>query len=103
MLTERREAIFIKSLFVEMMELWARAEPPARLIPESVLVERLREYCRWRLEEALKSLWSDSEPLADCLEEILLLATGEEVVINYWPPALEEVLLRINEPLASCT
>jgi hypothetical protein len=99
MLTERR-AIFIKSLFVEMMELWARAEPPARLIPESVVAERLREYCRWRLEEALESLWSDSEPLADCLEEILLLAAGEEVVINWRPPALEEMFSRLTEPLA---
>jgi hypothetical protein len=102
MLSERREAIWIKSLFVEMMELWARAEPPARLIPESVVVQRQRQYFRWRLEEALEVLWVDSEPLAEVLEEILLLVNGAEVIINWVPPALAETLLRINEPLTSC-
>ena len=100
MLTERREAIWIKSLFVEMMELWARAEPPARLIPESVVVQRQRQYFRWRLKEALEVLWADNELLAEVLEEILLIATGEDVIINWRPLSLEEARARIGEPLA---
>jgi hypothetical protein len=103
MLKDRRFQIFARSLFVEKMQLWALAAQPAHRIPESVVAERQREYFRWRLEEALEWLGLDSEPLADCLEEILLLATGEEEIINWTPPALSETLSRITERLASYT
>ena len=103
MLSERRYQIFVKSLFVEMMELWALARQPAHRIPESIVAERQREYFRWRLEEALEWLCFDSEPFAELLEEILLVATGEEKIINWRPPALEETLSRISEPLTFCT
>jgi hypothetical protein len=85
-----------------MMELWALARQPARLIPEAIVAERLREYCRWKLSEAQEVLWVDSEPLAEVLEEILLLVNGAEEIINWRPPALEETLSRINEPLTFC-
>ena len=103
MLSERRYQIFVKSLFVEMMELWALARQPAHRSPESIVAERQREYFRWRLEEALEWLCFDSEPFAELLEEILLVATGEEKIINWRPPALEETLSRISEPLTFCT
>ena len=103
MLSERRYQIFVKSLFVEMMELWALARQPASRIPTAVVAERQRAYFRWRLEEALEWLGFDSRPLAEVLEEILLIATGEEEIINWRPPALEEVLSRLTEPLASYT
>jgi hypothetical protein len=101
MLTERRFQIFAKALFIEMMELWVRAEQPAHRIPAAIVAGRLQEYCRWRLSEALEWLWVDSEPLGEVLEEILMMATGQEKIINWTPPALEEMLLRIGKPLAS--
>jgi hypothetical protein len=100
MLSERRFQIFAKGLFTEIMELWARAEPPARLIPTAIVARRLAEYFYWRFSEALERLWFDSEPLADCLEEILLIATGEEMIINWRPPAIVEMLSQLSEPLA---
>jgi hypothetical protein len=103
MLTERRYQIFVKSLFIETMELWTSARQPASRIPTEIVAERLREYFRWRLCEALESLWFDSEPLRDVLDEILLVASGQEQIINWTPPALAEVRTRITEPLASYT
>ena len=103
MLTERRFQIFARSLFIEMMELWGLARQPAHRIPEAIVAQRQQAYFRWRLEEAVVGLSADSEPLADCLEEILLLATGEEEIINWTPPALSETLSRITERLASYT
>jgi hypothetical protein len=99
MLTERRETIFVKSLFVEMMELWALARQPAHRIPEAIVASRQREYFRWRLKEGLESLWFDSEPLREVLEEILLIADGTDPIVNWAPPTLKETLSRINEPL----
>jgi hypothetical protein len=101
MLSERREAVAVKAQFVEMMELWALARQPAHRIPTEIVAQRQREYCRWRLAEAVESLRADSEKLADVLEEILLLASGEEQIINWTPPALTETLSRITEPLTS--
>jgi hypothetical protein len=100
MLKDRRFQIFARSLFVEMMQLWALARQPAHRIPESIVAQRQREYFHWRLEEALEWLWVDSEPLGEVLEEILLVATGEEEIINWRPPALTETVSRITEPLA---
>ena len=101
MLTERRFQLFAKALFIEVMQLWAFARQPAHRIPAAIVAGRLQEYCRWRLSEALERLGFDSEPLGQVLEEILLLATGEEEIINWRPPALEEMRVRITEPLAS--
>jgi hypothetical protein len=101
MLSERRFQLFANSLFVEMMELWALARQPAHRIPEAVVAQRLGAYCRWRLEDAVERLWCDSEPLAEVLEELLLVATGQEEIINWQPPALTETLSRITGPLAS--
>jgi hypothetical protein len=67
---------------------------------KAVIAERARKYFRWRLEEALAGLCASSEPLAEVLAEILLLAAGEEEIINWRPPAIEEMLQRIGEPLA---
>jgi hypothetical protein len=85
------------------MELWALARQPPHRIPEAIVARRQREYCRWRLEEALEWLCFDSEPLAEVLEEILLLATGEEEIINWRPPAIEDMLGRLTQPLRSHT
>ena len=100
MLTERREAIATKALWVEILELWGLARQPAHRIPEAIVVQRQRQYFRWRLKEALEVLWADNELLAEVLEEILLIATGEDVIINWRPLSLEEARARIGEPLA---
>jgi hypothetical protein len=101
MLTERREAIATKALWVEILELWGLARQPAHRIPAEVVRERQQAYFRWRLEEAITKLSADGELLAEVLEEILLIATGQEKIVNWRPPALEEMLLRIGKPLAS--
>jgi len=103
MLSDRRLLIAVRAEVIEMLQLWAFAQQPAHRIPESIVAERQREYFRWRLEEALEWLCFDSEPFAELLEEILLVATGEEKIINWRPPALEETLSRISEPLTFCT
>ena len=82
-----------------MLQLWAFAQQPAHRIPESIVAERVRAYFHWRLEETLECLCFDSEPLADVLEEILLIAAGEDEIINWRPPTLAETLSRIGEPL----
>jgi hypothetical protein len=99
MLSERREAIWTKALVIEILELWGLARQPAHRIPTAVVAEQQRKYFRWRLEEAVEWLYFDSEPLAEVLEEILLLVTGEEEIVKWTPPALEETLSRITEPL----
>ena len=101
MLSEHREAIWARALWVEILELWALARQPAHRIPSTIVRERQLEYFRWRLEEAITKLSADGELLAEVLEEILLIATGQEKIVNWRPPALEEMLLRIGKPLAS--
>ena len=46
-------------------------------------------------------LSGDSSKLAEVLIEILELIVGESEIEGWRPPALEEVLSRITEPLAS--
>jgi hypothetical protein len=70
---------------------------------EAVIAERFRRYFRWRLEEALEVLGSDSSALAEVLNEMFALLIGEDGVEGWRPPALEEVLSRIREPLTSYT
>ena len=67
----------------------------------SEIAERARGYFRWRLEEAIGDLTGDSSALAEVLNEICALVIGQEEIENWRPPALEEMLLRIAEPLAS--
>jgi hypothetical protein len=100
MLTERREAVLVQSLWIERLVFWDLARQPAHRIPTAVVAERQRAYFRRRLEEAVETLPGDSEPLAEVLEEILLIATGEDVIINWRPLSLEEARARIGEPLA---
>jgi hypothetical protein len=99
MLTERRFQIFARSLFIEMMELWGLARQPAHRIPEAIVAQRQQAYFRWRLEEAVVGLSADSEPLAEVLEEIFLIAIGEKEIINWRPPAIEAMLSKLTEPL----
>jgi hypothetical protein len=99
MLTERREAVWVQSLWVERLVLWGLARQPAHRIPEAIVAERQRKYFQWRLKEAIEELWADSELLAEVLEEILLIATGEDEIVGGRPPALEEMLSRLAEPL----
>jgi hypothetical protein len=103
MLSERRFRIFAKALFIEMLQLWGIAKQPPHRIPEAIVAQRQREYYRYRLSEAIARLGEDKGLLAEVLEEILLIATGEDEVVGWRPPAVEETLSRLREPLSSCT
>jgi hypothetical protein len=56
-----------------------------------------REYFRWRFEEALEVLPTDSQALAEVLNEMFALIIGEDEVEGWRPPALAGVLSRITE------
>jgi hypothetical protein len=103
MLSEHREAIWARALWVEILELWALARQPAHRIPSTIVRERQLEYFRWRLEEAITKLSVDGELLAGVLEEILLIAIGEDTIVNWQPPSIDETLIRIGEPLTPRT
>jgi hypothetical protein len=98
MLKDRKLRIAWRAYLAEL-EVMQRLERPS----EAVIAERFRGYFRWRLEEALDSLWFDSELLAEVLEEIFLIATDDDEIINWRPPALEDMISRIGEPLGSAT
>jgi hypothetical protein len=68
---------------------------------EAVIAERFRKYFRWRFEEALEVLSSDSSALAEVLNEMFALLIGEDELEGWRPPALAETLSRIMEPLTS--
>ena len=100
MLTERREAIATKALVIEILELWGssaaagapdtgsdRCPTTTGIFPVAVR----RSSCR--------ALRADSEPLAEVLEEIFLIAIGEKEIINWRPPAIEAMLSKLTEPL----
>jgi len=73
-------------------------------IPTAIVAERQRGYFQWRLEEAVAELSEgSSELLAEVLEEIFLVADGTDTIINWQPPALEDMISRIGEPLGSAT
>jgi len=59
----------------------------------------VREYFRWRLEEALEVLPTDSAKLAEVLNEMFALLVGEEEIKGWRAPALEDVHSRIGESL----
>ena len=65
---------------------------------EAVIAERFRRYFRWRLEEALEVLGSDSSALAEVLNEMFALVIGEEEVEGWQPVALEDARARIGDP-----
>jgi hypothetical protein len=69
-------------------------------LSEAEIEKRMQGYFRWRFEEALAGLCASSEPLAEVLEEILLIADGTDPIINWRPPAIEEMLARLTQPLA---
>jgi hypothetical protein len=85
------------------MELWALARQPAHRIPTAIVAARQQEYFKWRLAEAIAGLCADAELLGEVLEEILLIATGEDKIVGWRPPELEEMLLKIGEPLSLIT
>ena len=61
----------------------------------------VREYFRRRLEESSAVLSNDSSRLAEALIEILELIAGESEIVGWRPPALEQTLSRLTEPLTS--
>jgi hypothetical protein len=67
---------------------------------QAEIAERARGYFRWRFKEAVEVLPADSAKLAEVLSEMIALVIGEEEVEGWQPPALEEVLRRLTEPLA---
>jgi hypothetical protein len=98
MLKDRRIKIAWRAHLAELGVI-QRFERPS----ETEVADRCRRYFRWRLAEAVEFLSTDSEKLAEILNEILALVIGEDEVENWTPPALEETLSRITEPLASYT
>jgi hypothetical protein len=70
---------------------------------EAEIAGRARRYFRWRFKEALEVLPADSAKLAEVLSELCALLVGVEEVEGWQPPALEQTLSRISEPLTSCT
>jgi len=98
MLSERRFRIFAKALFIEMLQLWGIAKQPPHRIPEAIVAQRQREYFRYRLSEAIARLGEDKELLAEVLEEIILVATGEVEIVGWRPLSLEEARWRITQP-----
>jgi hypothetical protein len=68
---------------------------------QAEIAERFTRYFRLRFGEALEALSGDSSALAEVLSEMLALLIGEEEIVGWRPPALEETLSRITEPLAS--
>jgi hypothetical protein len=66
---------------------------------EAVIAERARGYFRWRFQEALEVLGSDSSALAEVLNEMFALLIGEDEVEGWRHPALAETLSRTMEPL----
>ena len=103
MLSERREAVWVKACWVEILGLWALARHPANRIPIETVARMQREYFRWRLEEAIVGLCAGSEPLAEVLTEILLIADGTDPIVNWQPLVIEEMLTKLTEPLTSKT
>jgi hypothetical protein len=65
---------------------------------EDVIAERFRRYFRWRFQEALEVLGSDSSALAEVLNEMCALVIGEDEVEGWGPVALEDARARIEEP-----
>ena len=63
------------------------------------IAERARKYFRWRLKEAVQVLGSDSSALAEVLNEVFALVIGEDEIIGWRPPSVEEMRIRITEPL----
>ena len=94
MLKDRRMRIAWRAWLAERGVIH-RLERPS----EAVIAERFRRYFRWRLEEAVEVLGSDSSALAEALNEMFAMLVGEDEVDGWRPPALEQTLLRIREPL----
>jgi hypothetical protein len=65
---------------------------------EALIAERASRYFRWRFQEALEVLGSDSSALAEVLNEMFALVIGEEEVEGWQPVALEDARARIGDP-----
>jgi hypothetical protein len=82
-----------------MLQLWGFAQHSPRRLPEAIVAGRQREYFHLRLAEAIARLPKDNELLTEVLEEIILIATGEDEIIGWRPVTLVEARTRIGEPL----
>jgi hypothetical protein len=96
MRTERRVRIAWKAYLAEL-GVRQMLERPS----DAEISERFRRYFRWRLEEAIGVLSDDSSALSEVLIELFLTVTGEDEIVGWRPPAVEETLSRITEPLTS--
>lgn len=85
-------AIALKAWYAEKA-IALRLERP---LPE-VVERRFREYVKWRLQETINVLTHNPEPLAEMLEEVLLLLSGEEMIIGWAPLSIEEAHARIGK------
>jgi hypothetical protein len=94
MLRNRRIKIAWKAYLAELGVMQALERPS-----EAVIVQRFRGYFRWRFQEAVEVLGSDSSALAEVLNEMCALVIGQDQLEGWRPPALAETLLRITEPL----
>jgi hypothetical protein len=96
MLKDRRIKIAWKAYLAELGVMQALERPS-----EAEIAERARRYFRWRLEEAVEVLGSDSSALAEVLNEMYALLIGEEEIVNWRPLSLEEARSRIGEPIVA--
>ena len=93
MLTDRKLRIAWRAYLADKAVM-QRLERPS----EAEIAERFRRYFKWRLEEAVEVLGSDSSALAEVLSEMFALVIGEDEVEGWRPVALEDARARIEEP-----
>jgi hypothetical protein len=84
MLSERREQIFLRAEFIEMMELWDLATIPQWRLPATIVHDRMLQYFAYQLRQALKE--DNSQVLGEVLIELYLVASGEDPVEGWEPP-----------------
>jgi hypothetical protein len=94
MLTARKLRIAWKAYIAAKVAMQMLDRPSA-----AEVARRQQGYFRWRLTEALDRLSTDSEHLGEVLEEIFLIATGVDEIIDWRPVTLVEARTRIGEPL----
>jgi hypothetical protein len=94
MIRERRLRIAWKAYLVDKGVMQMLERPS-----EAEIAERARKYFRWRLEEALEVLPTDSAKLAEVLNELFALLVGEDEIVDWQPPTLAEAGARIGGPL----
>jgi hypothetical protein len=80
---ERRFSIALRAHLAEKLIRQRLDKPSAEEIQL-----RVSKYLHWRLEESLRVLALDPEPLGELLVEILELVNGEEQIIGWQPPTI---------------